>query len=361
MRLISIFMILVAASCSSLWDGQVASNPSVCTEEMRLCLRRNMACPAPADVALAEATMACGADICNFSALPSNKYVQDGMKIPSNTMTYSLDFDGDGKSENQYKILAYGLTVIGINTQDVVNSDLSSGRQLNLINIQTLGLFDELCTRINILKNDSVLTPKFDGTDGFIAASAPTARLDATIRSGILYSLRPKEQVAMNEAILKIRIYLGLTSVDVDLHGAYMTGTLDLRSGVPAILNGAMYGIINKSDIDNVIIPAYAQNVTSEINANPQADSSKTLSSLFENMQNTVSNQKCMLAADCCATSPSTCRILPDEVRISPIGGALAPDLQAFDEAGNWKLVPGGKMKNGMSVGFGFTAIHASF
>jgi hypothetical protein len=66
-------------------------------------------------------------------------------------------------------------------------------------------------------------------------------------------------------------------------------------------------------------------------------------------------------ANKCCHTNPKTCVILPEEVMASAVGGVLSPDVQVFDANDKWAPVPGGKGKNGLSLGLGFTAIKATF
>ncbi len=364
MRELAFFTLSVLSGCSSLWGGQVTADPGSCTEEMRLCLGRNSLCPAPTDVALAEATLACGSSVCIASTALPHQYVADTIKVPasSGANTYGLDFDGDGKTENQYKTLVQANSVIEISLQDLINMQLAAGNHLFLFEMQASDLHQDLCVNLKAMNNSGSVTPKFDGSDRFVADPTTTASLDATLIDSVMTSVQPKNQTAISDAMGVLWNPLGGGNSWVRLHGVYITGTLTTRNGLPAISNGSMHGVISKLDIDNVIIPQYAQYVTSEINTKPMDSTTQTIISLFENMANTVSQLKCANSqVDCCKTNPTTCTILPEEVRISPVGGTFSPDLQVFDEAGAWKPVPGGKMRNGMSVGFGFTAIQAAF
>lgn len=81
------------------------------------------------------------------------------------------------------------------------------------------------------------------------------------------------------------------------------------------------WGCVVQVDIDNVLIPALAISMTAVINKDPMGSSTKTLINLYENQMNEVSKLKCMnTPAKCCKTDPSTCVIMSEEVKISPVG-----------------------------------------
>ena len=97
------------------------------------------------------------------------------------------------------------------------------------------------------------------------------------------------------------------------------------------------------------------------INMDPMSATTKLLIPLFENMANPVSAMKCMMPTLCCSTNPTTCTILPAEVKMSLVGNFLKPDVQVFDTMGGWSPVPGGATPNGLTVGIGFTAVSATY
>jgi hypothetical protein len=148
------------------------------------------------------------------------------------------------------------------------------------------------------------------------------------------------------------------------IYGLHAEGKLGLDRGQPAILDGQLHGALSKKDIDSTIIPKVASLVTKQINSKPNDGGTRTIINVFENMMNDVSKNKCSMdMSKCCKTSPATCVILEEEVQLSPLGGALAGDVHAFDDSGAWAPKPPGEgvVNNGLSFGLGFSAIHASF
>jgi hypothetical protein len=148
----------------------------------------------------------------------------------------------------------------------------------------------------------------------------------------------------------------------VTLRGVQISGVLGVegKTGTPVITNGVINGALAETDLMS-IIDMLAQSITAFINANPTSSTTMTLIGLFENPANPITEEKCMNMVRCCADSPKTCVILPAEVEDSPVGGILVPDIEVFDSSGDWLPVPNGATKNGMSMGFGFTSIKASF
>ena len=153
-------------------------------------------------------------------------------------------------------------------------------------------------------------------------------------------------------------IDVGLT---LPLHGLHIEGTLERSGTLVRIKQGMLHGVISATDLDMRLIPAIADQITRLINSDPMSSTTMTIIGLFENMANAVTKTKCMTASKCCKTSPATCVILPQEVKMSVVGGVLTPDVEVFDGGGAWKPVPGGRSPNAMTLGVGFTAVTASF
>src|SRR5581483_11782358 len=123
------------------------------------------------------------------------------------------------------------------------------------------------------------------------------------------------------------------------------------------------HGVIRKKDIDGQIIPAVATLLTGMINKDPMGSTTGTIIRLFEDMSSDVSKNKCKVEKDCCAKSPTTCKILPEEVASNPlIGNVLSPDVQMFAADGTtWQPTPKGATKDSLSVGIGFTSVKANY
>jgi hypothetical protein len=150
------------------------------------------------------------------------------------------------------------------------------------------------------------------------------------------------------------------------LRGVGIVATLqaDAYHQVVGLASGAIHGVQTAGETLGELVPAVARVLTTAINTAPSGDWRNGLIGALEGRPGHQSKQtiaKCMVAADCCAQSPSTCTILPSEVTQSLVGGVLASDVEVFDSAGAWQPVPGGKQYNGFSVGLGFEAVRARF
>jgi hypothetical protein len=281
-------------------------------------------------------------------------------------MAYAADLDGSGEEKNQLKTILSAVTVAGLNVQDTVNMAVANGEVVLLNTLQTPDLMTASCAGFSVdlakpLAMGSPL-PKYDGTDMFTADGSP-ANLFGSVTGGNLATTPSKSQTSANEQKVEIQLPLAMgMSLPLTIHGVQVTGTLgtDPKTMAPVITNGVINGAVSQTDITG-IISTVAMLITQMINSDPTSSTTMTIIGLFENPANPVTQQKCMTMSQCCADSPKTCVILPAEVQDSPVGGLLAPDVQVFDANGNWAPVPKGTMKNGMSVGLGFTSIKASF
>jgi hypothetical protein len=217
--------------------------------------------------------------------------------------------------------------------------------------------------------------PKFDGTDTFKIGTGMTATLYGGITAGKFTSVASKDQTPATEPKVTLLLPLSMgNTLNLQLRGAHVEGTLAMEGGVLKIKNGAIHGVLSQMDIDTNIIPLVAgmlsQLIHNDSPAGTPGDTAKAIIGLFEQKSGDASKAKCAAnIADCCGPAapagmmghPDTCKITVDEVKQSSIGGVLAPDVQVLDAQGNWKPVAGGKMYNGMSVGIGFTSVKASF
>jgi len=292
------------------------------------------------------------------------KFVTSDVQLPSGTMTYGTDIDGDGKADNQ---LAKITGVIGsqVDLATPVTKAVKDGDLLIGMAITAANLTDACASVTANLLTKPASPPKLDGTDTLTvnAAQAP-ANLFGGIgpsggtTSGKLFTVAPPKQSNADLQKISINIPLADGVLPLVLQGAHVEGTISDKG----VMSGQIHGVISKDDVNGKVIPAVATVLTQTVNKDPNSSSSKTIIMLFEDQSLPASKAKCMVAADCCATNAKTCKITADEVKAQPlIGNFLAPDVQVFDANGNWAPVPKGPDKNGLSVGLGFTAVSASF
>jgi hypothetical protein len=257
--------------------------------------------------------------------------------------------------------------VAGLNIQDPVNMAVADGDAVILADLTSPDLVKAGCSGVTLALAQSPKMgdplPKFDGADTFKLGEVMGIKLYGKIEGGKLSTTPSKDQTSADEQRITLQLPIGGTNLlPLSIRGVHIEGTLGMdNKGQPVITDGAIQGVISKTDIDGKIVPTVATLVTNLIHDKPMDSTTATIISLFENMQNDATKAKCMTASKCCKTNPTTCEILPAEVLASPVGGVLSADVEALDASDQWKPTPGGKNKNAMSVGLGFTMIKANF
>jgi hypothetical protein len=314
------------------------------------------------------------APVCDAKAVTGtdNKAATDALKLPgvSGNKTYVYDFDGDNRQENQLKNLINTISLSGLDIQASVNKAVQSGDAIVLMNLKTGDIMKADCASVTmgLAKGPAPMAPapKFDGSDTFqMLPDITPVSLFGKIDGGKLSTLASKEQRSDKQTEQQIQVNLPLgdgKNLPLALHGAHLEGTVVKDGSVIRIKDGVLHGVLAQKDIDDKIVPLVANLLTDMINKDPMSDTAKTIIGLFENQNDAVTKKKCMdNAKDCCKSNPTTCKILPAEVKNSAVGGVLSSDVQVFDDNGNWAPVAGGKKYNGMSVGIGFTGVSAKF
>jgi len=298
-----------------------------------------------------------------------SKYATSRLLLPKSTgaMAYAYDLDGDGKTENQLKTLISAVTLAGLDLQGDVDKSVAGGNAVILADLKTADLMSSACSglTLSLAKAPAAMAPlpKFDGSDTFEVGTVMGIKLFGKIDGGKLNTLASSKQDPTNEQHIELQLPIGNGALlPLAIRGVHIEATIGMDKGQPVLQNGAIHGVISKKDIDGKIVPTVATLISKMINDKPTDSNTMTIISLFEDQTKPASMAKC--AADmnkCCHTNPAKCVILPAEVMASAIGGVLSPDVQTFDDNDAWHPVPGGKGKNGMSLGLGFTGIKASF
>lgn len=303
---------------------------------------------------------------CRGTDAPGTTYkvVTDSLTLPKSTgtRTYNYDFDGDGKAENKLRTLIQVIALAGLDLQASVDLAVASGTTLQLASLTTSDVTSSTCSGVLIVPAKPTLSPpKFDGTDVLDKVMTAPATLIGAIAAGKLTTKASKDLASTEDSPLELSLSLGGMTLTLPLHGLHLEGTVERTGSLVRIKDGALHGVISATDLDMRLVPAIADQITRLINSDPMSSTTMTIIALFENMANAVTKTKCMTPSMCCKTSPATCVILPAEVKASPIGGVLTPDVEVFDGGGAWKPVPGGRSPNGMTLGVGITAITAAF
>lgn len=292
------------------------------------------------------------------------QYVTNNVYLPSGVMTYGIDIDGNGKADNQFAKLT-GVIGSQVDLQTPITAAVRSGDLLLGLAVRAAS-FNNACAAVDSIPLAKLVPPpRFDGTDQLSPQAVPLAALYGAIGdplpdtptgnpSGQLSTVLSAKLTNQDPQSLTLQIPLWLGALPLTLQGVHVQARIDDRG----LLSGQLHGAISMTDVDTKILPTMATLSTLAINRDPNGSTAKTIIQLFEDQNNPVSQKKCMVAADCCATSPMTCKILPAEVAGPAL---LAPDVEVFDAAGRWAPVPNGANKNGLSVGMGFTAVRATY
>jgi hypothetical protein len=313
------------------------------------------------------ADLATGADLlaplCRGDGAPGTmrRLATSSLKLPTAATGFAIDLDGDGRTENQLKNIIGAISALGMDPQVQVDDAVRSGQLVYLLGLKTTSL-DTSCA--GLVMNRALPTaapPAYDGSDVFTSALPMSAQFTAGVPMGQLGTTLPKDLKAADEATLPLSLALGPMVVTLPLRGVHVQGRLELTAGKLTIRDGQIHGAIAVTDLDRVVYPQLAATVTAMINGDPMSSTTRTLIGLFESATSPVSIAKCMVAKDCCKTSPSTCRILPEEVKDSVVGTLFSPDVEVISATDQWAPVRGGANKDAVSVGIGFSAVQASF
>ena len=144
----------------------------------------------------------------------SNKLATDSLKLPKSTggTTYTYDFDGDGKPENQLKNLINVVSLSGLDIQASVDTAVQCGEAVLLTDIKTADLMSSPCSSFSFALAEAPMgwMPKFDGTDMFKVGAVAAVTLFGGINAGKLSTTPSKEQTSANEQKIQLTLPLGM-------------------------------------------------------------------------------------------------------------------------------------------------------
>lgn len=286
------------------------------------------------------------------------QYATSAIKLPGSGASFAFDADGSGKKKNQLKSIVQTIAVAGFDLQGTVDKAVLAGDVIQLLEVHAKDLKDADPVSCSIVPAASGTMPSFDGSDHFTPAKgAIAANLQGRISAGQLGTTPPPKLTQATVQKLGFQLPLLGAALPLTLYGVQVVGAID-KNGM---MNGEVHGVVRKKDVDSEIIPAIAAAITLEIHADPNGMATKQLIGLFETGD--VSKMKCDAnMADCCATNPKTCKILPEEVAGNfLIQSVLKPDVQMFDNGGSYIPVADGANPDSLTVGLGFTGVKASF
>jgi hypothetical protein len=135
--------------------------------------------------------------------------------------------------------------------------------------------------------------------------------------------------------------------------------------GGPGMSFGQLNGAIRDSDVQKLVVPAFAHGMNTAIAADPNSSSSKQLLAIFDNGGTVNPMSMCPTT---CANPDGTCAVQGDGViAICEVGSngiiknVLAPDVQLFAADGSYHPNPANAARDSLSVGIHLDLASASF
>lgn len=303
---------------------------------------------------------------CRGEEAPGRTYklATRSLLLPTQARAFAVDLDGDGRPDNQLKSLLAVIAAAGLDLQGQLDLAVEAGQTVSLMQLRSVDTTTSDCVGVMLglaQPSGPGAQPKYDGTDTF-TVEGKLSPGSGRLTTGRFDMTPPRDQKAADETAVELRLTLSPGSVlTLPLRGAHIEGKLERSGTVWLLRDGALHGAVSQRDVEQRLVPTIADQVTMLINRDPASATAQVLIGLFESKTDPTSVAKCMVAANCCRTSPGTCKILPAEVSASAIGTLLAPDIEVLDDAGRWQPSAGGRAYDALSVGLGIEAVTAAF
>lgn len=231
-------------------------------------------------------------------------FVVNSVTLPTSAAAFALDLNGDSTPDNRYQAIVAAFAQQGIASQAVIDQAVSSGSDIVLVRQASLDLAfqADACATATIQAGVPTASPDFSGNGAFTAGSGPAVQFAGPLVAG---AFQASDNPAKTAGVV-FQLPIGGNLVPVTLVAAQIRYTVTASGLVSGQVNGA----IPASDLP-AIIAAATTGANSGVTIDP---------TLFN----------------------------PDVQLYDPVTGAYAPS------AANTS-------KDSLSVGFGFTAVDASF
>lgn len=309
-----------------------------------------------AGIDLAYGTDTDGAATCVPPSMGTvRKFVVNQQHLPGSSSEHAYDLNGDNRRDNQLGSIVAVLRANSLDPQSSVDGEIANGQALLLATLHSndSALANDACAGLTIGQAVGAPSPDFSGSGTFtINAAVREGRFSGPIVSSVFQSAPPPAEVMIPSEV-EVRLPFFLVSVPVHLVGARVTVTYSSGNLVQGVLNGA----IRKTEIDGVVIPETAKQLDLLLPL------SSTIAAIFDT--GGTAHPACGSA---CRNPNGSCAAAGDRhVDVCEVGtnqivrNLLAPDVQMFDAAGNYRPNPANTQKDSLSVGIGISAVPANF
>jgi hypothetical protein len=268
--------------------------------------------------------------------------------------------NGDGHVDNQFGNILGALAANNLNAQVGSNDALNSGKEVLLLDERAADFQSADCASASLqMGSDTSGAPKFDGTGSFTADNSFQAgAFTGQVSAGAFESASPLTPPPVSLSI-KLAFWPGIDPIPFNLIGAHLRFT---RSG-NRITGGQINGVLTQVEVQNTLVPALAASLGAKVAADPSSSTSQQLLLIFD-----IGGTPDPACSNACRNPDGTCAQRNDGViSVCEVGtnsilkNVLNSDVQMFDETGAWHPSAANTLKDSLSIGFGFTAVPASF
>jgi hypothetical protein len=281
------------------------------------------------------------------------RYLFNRVVLPAQRSDFALDLNGDGRVDNQLGNIIGALQAQNIAPQTAEDLAVGTGQVIHLLRLQTADaqLATDDMAGANLYAGKPGMAPRFDGNDQLtIDANVPPGIFLGRLAASRFTSNNPPTTKLPVDVTLSLYVFSPTSPVTLPLHGAAIRFTTDPNG----LMSGQINGSVKDADVKNIIVPQIAQSLNAAIQMDPNSNTAKQILAIFDIGNCTNPDMTKAVANDG--------RIDPCEVATNPIiQNVLAPDVDIYDANGNYAPNPLNTGKDSLSIGVGFSAVHATF
>lgn len=301
----------------------------------------------------------------------SSKYVTNSVMVPQQRQDYAIDINGDGRVDNQLGNIIGALEGQMLHVQDGVNMAVTDGSLIVLLNETSSDATfqSDSCATAQLQVGQSMAMPDYtSGMGQFTVDSGQQGgTFNGPIKAGKFSSSPPATTTKPVTVTIKLPLIAGADPVVLKVNGAHLQFTRDASGKVTG---GQLNGAIKDSDVQGTIIPNVAALLTNKVKAdNPPTSADMQILSIFDNggkadaacPSGTCKNPAAPVGDGSCAVKNDGKIDICEVSTAGLIQNVLAPDVQMFDDAGNYKPNKDNTKKDSLSLGLSFTMVGAKF
>ncbi len=296
---------------------------------------------------------------CTPSTGSTGKYVVDEWKVPVQGSDYAYDLNGDGIKDNALGALIVAFAGKGLDTQAGITQAVKEGAAVELLQLGSSDATfqsDTCASAVGYVGQKTTSPPKFDGSDVFAKDSsvAASGQFTGPIQTGTFNSSSPVTAQTPVTLTLKLPLLGSDTPVELDLTASHIQFTVESSGD---LMQGQLNGAIQRTDVQNKLVPALAQTLTVEGQSNPN------VLPLFDT--GGAPDPSC---AGACKNPDGSCALQGDkkidvcEVTSNDIiKSMLVPDVQLFTSSDPYDPSAANTMMDSISLGLSFCCTQTSY